>query len=63
MYILTLKLMRIHKSLLLWNSNALHILSVCVCTLSYPASKVHAPYYTVIYGLSHSARNFPLYFS
>jgi len=25
---------------------------VCVCSLSYPAWKVHAPYYTAICGLS-----------
>jgi hypothetical protein len=30
----------------------LHILSVCVCSLSYPACSAHAPYYIVICGLS-----------
>jgi len=25
---------------------------VCVCSLSYPARKPHAPYYIIIYGLS-----------
>ena len=33
---------------------ALHILSVCVCSLSYPACTVHGPYYIVICGLSGS---------
>jgi len=30
----------------------LHILSVCVCSISYPACKWHGPYYIVICGLS-----------
>ena len=30
----------------------LHILSVCLCTLSYPACNTHAPYYIVFCGLS-----------
>ena len=32
----------------------LHILSVCVCSLSYPACKAHASYYIVPCGLSGS---------
>jgi hypothetical protein len=27
---------------------------LCTCSLSYPAFKVHAPYYIVVYGLSGS---------
>jgi len=30
----------------------LHILSVCVCSLSYPACNAHEPYFIVICGLS-----------
>ena len=26
----------------------LHILSVCVCSVSYPSRKTHAPYYTLL---------------
>jgi hypothetical protein len=29
----------------------IHIVWVCVCSLSYPACKAHAPYYIVIFGL------------
>ena len=29
------------------NQDVLHILNVCVCSLSYPACKAHAPYYIV----------------
>ena len=32
----------------------LHILSVCVCSLSHPACKAHAPCYIVICGLPES---------
>jgi hypothetical protein len=32
----------------------LHILSVCVCSLSYPARKAHSPYCIVICGLPGS---------
>jgi hypothetical protein len=45
------------QPLLLWK--ILHILSVCVCVLSYPASKAHALYYVDIRGLSESI--FPHY--
>jgi hypothetical protein len=37
----------------------LHILSVCVCSLSYPACKAHAPYYIIICGLSDYTTFFP----
>jgi len=40
-------------TLLLWKSNKYYICWVCVCSLRYPACKVHAPYY-VIYGASGS---------
>ena len=30
----------------------LHILSVCVCSLSYPVCKAHTSYYIAICGLS-----------
>ena len=36
----------------------LHILSVCVCSLSYPAWKAYVSYYFVICGLSGSATFF-----
>jgi hypothetical protein len=39
----------------------LNILSVCVCSLSYPACKAHASYYIVICGLSGSIHIFPHY--
>ena len=32
-------------------AKTLHIMSVCVCSLSYPACKSHAPCYTVVCGL------------
>ena len=39
----------------------LHILSVCVCSLSHSACKAHAPYYIVICGPSSSTMFFPHY--
>ena len=39
----------------------LHILSVCVCSFSYPACNAHAPFYIVNCGLSDSAIFFPHY--
>ena len=33
---------------------------VCVCGLSYPACKAHAPYYSVIYGLYSECVYVPL---
>jgi hypothetical protein len=39
---------------LLRKSNKYYIFWVCVCNLSYPACKAHAPYYIVICGLSGS---------
>jgi hypothetical protein len=35
-------------------SNVLHILCVCVCSLNFPAFKVHATYFTVTCGLPRS---------
>jgi hypothetical protein len=37
-----------------WKSNKYYAFWVCVCSLSYPASTAHAPYYTLICGLSGS---------
>jgi len=34
---------------------ALSIIWVCVCSISYPAFKAHAPYYSIICGMSGSA--------
>jgi hypothetical protein len=44
----------------LW-SNKYCIFWVCVCSLSYPACKAHAPYYIVICGLSGCTKIFPHY--
>ena len=41
-----------------WKSNKYYILWVGVCSLSYPACKVHVPYYIVICGLSSSTTFF-----
>jgi hypothetical protein len=38
-------------------SNTHYIFRVCVCSFSYTALKAHAPYYTVICGLSGSTIN------
>jgi hypothetical protein len=38
-----------------WNSNKYYTFRMCVCSLSYQARKVHAPYYSVMFGLSGSA--------
>jgi hypothetical protein len=38
-----------------WKSNKYYIIYVCVCSLSYPACKAHAPCYSVICGLTGSA--------
>jgi hypothetical protein len=38
-----------------------HAPRVCVCSLSYPGRKAHAPYYIVICGLSGSTMFFPHY--
>jgi hypothetical protein len=40
------------KPLLLWKSSKYYICCECVCSLSYPACKAHAPYYIVICSLS-----------
>jgi hypothetical protein len=35
-----------------------YILRVCVCSVNYPACKMHVPYYVVFYGLSGSTTFF-----
>jgi len=40
-----------------------HILSVCVCSLSYTACKLHVPYYIVISGLSGCTIIFQIFIS
>ena len=40
------------QPLLLWKSRKYYIFWVCICSLSYPACKVHVPYYFVTCGLS-----------
>ena len=47
-------LMRVRVSLLPWKRNKYYTFWVCVCSLSYPASKARAPYFIVICGLSGS---------
>ena len=42
----------IRPTMLQWKSNKYYIFQVCVCSLSYPARKAHAPCYIVICGLS-----------
>jgi len=37
------------------NQNFIILFCVCVCSLSYPACHMHAPYFIVIYGLPGSA--------
>ena len=39
----------------------INILSVCLCSLTYPACKWHTPYYIVICRLSNSTTFFPYY--
>ena len=44
---------RILVTIVAWR--AISILSVCVCSLIYPACNAHEPYYIAIFGLSDSA--------
>jgi len=37
------------KPLLPWRNNKYYIFCVCVCCISYPACKAHAPYYNVMW--------------
>jgi hypothetical protein len=53
MYNVTLRRFRL-TIVAMGNNGLLHI-RVCVCNLSYPACKAHAPYYIVMCGLSGSA--------
>ena len=44
-------LKRVRATVLPWGSSKYDIFWVCVCSLSYPACKAHAPYYILICGL------------
>jgi len=46
------RLRRVRVTIVAVRSNKYYIFSVCVCSLSYPARKAHAPYYIAIGGLS-----------
>ena len=48
----------VHANMLPWKGNQYYIQWVCVCSLSYPMYKAHAPYYIVICDLSGTIKCF-----
>ena len=52
-------LRRVRETIVTVEKQVLRILRACVRGLSYPACKVHSPYYIVICGLSGSTAFFP----
>jgi hypothetical protein len=49
---INITLRRVRVTILSWKSSKYYMFWVCVCSLSYPACKAHAPYYIAICGLS-----------